>query len=255
MTTSIVVDSVSKTFTLRHAKTLKRMVTNLYRGEPLKDSFHALDDISFTVQQGESIGLMGHNGSGKSTLLKLVSGVMRPDTGTVRVAGRIAGLIGVGAGFDPDLTGRENIFLNGAIIGMSEKELNAKLDDIVAFADVGKFLDTEVRHYSSGMYMRLGFAVAVHADSDVFLIDEALAVGDAPFKRKCIRKITQLHKEGRTLFLVSHSVNQVKKLCQRALVLKEGRLVLDSTPHEADVFLNKGTDEEDIEDDAGPDDF
>jgi ABC-2 type transport system ATP-binding protein len=198
---------------------------------------------------------MGHNGSGKSTLLKLVSGVMRPDTGTVRVAGRIAGLIGVGAGFHPDLTGRENIFLNGAIIGMSEKELNAKLDDIVAFADVGKFLDTEVRHYSSGMYMRLGFAVAVHADSDVFLIDEALAVGDAPFKRKCIRKITQLHKEGRTLFLVSHSVNQVKKLCQRALVLKEGRLVLDSTPHEADVFLNKGTDEEDIEDDAGPDDF
>jgi ABC-2 type transport system ATP-binding protein len=246
VTTSIIVDSVSKRFTLRHAKTLKRMVTNFYQGEPLKDSFVALDDISFTVRQGEAIGLMGPNGSGKSTLLKLVSGVMRPDTGSVRVAGRIAGLIGVGAGFHPDLTGRENILLNGAIIGMSEREMAEKMDSIVDFAgaNVAKFLDTEVRHYSSGMYMRLGFAVAVHADSDVFLIDEGLAVGDASFKRKCIRKIKELHKEGRTLFLVSHSAQQVKNLCDRALVLKEGRLVLDSTPTEADAFLNPDEDEE-----------
>lgn len=252
MTTSIVVDSVSKHFTLRHAKTLKRMATQLYRREALKGSFHALEDVSFTVQQGESIGLMGNNGSGKSTLLKLISGVMRPDTGQVLVAGRIAGLIGVGAGFHPDMTGRQNIYLNGAIIGMSEAEINAKMPAIVDFADVGRFLDTEVRHYSSGMYMRLGFAVAVHADSDAFLVDEGLAVGDAPFKRKCMRKIRELHDEGRTMFFVSHSTQQVKNLCDRALVLKEGRLVLDSTPEEADAYLNKGN-EEDVpgDDDLG----
>lgn len=253
MTTSIVVDSVSKQFTLRHAKTLKRMATQVYQGEPLKGSFHALDDVSFTVQQGESIGLMGHNGSGKSTLLKLISGVMRPDSGSVHVAGRIAGLIGVGAGFHPDMTGRQNIYLNGAIIGMSEPEINAKLDAMVDFADVGKFLDSEVRHYSSGMYMRLGFAVAVHADSDVFLVDEGLAVGDAPFKRKCMRKIKELHEEGRTMFFVSHSTNQVKKLCERALVLQEGRMVLDSTPEEAEAFLNKADDDD--EDVPGDDDI
>lgn len=247
MTLSIVVDSVSKNFTLRHAKTLKRMVTNLRRGEALKDSFLAVDDVSFVVEQGESIGLMGANGSGKSTLLKLISGVMRPDVGTVRVAGRIAGLIGVGAGFHPEMTGRQNIYLNGAIIGMTEAEINRKLDEIVDFADVGKFLDSEVRHYSSGMYMRLGFAVAVHADSDVFLVDEGLAVGDAPFKRKCIRKIKDLHAEGQTMFFVSHSTGQVKNLCDRALVLDHGRLVLDSTPEDAERFLTKG--EDDIEDD------
>ena len=242
MATSIVVDSVSKNFTLRHAKTLKRMVTNLRRGEALKDSFLAVDDVSFTVQQGESIGLMGHNGSGKSTLLKLVSGVMSPDAGTVRVAGRIAGLIGVGAGFTPDMSGRDNIYLNGAIIGMGEAEINRKLEAIVDFADVGRFLDTEVRHYSSGMYMRLGFAVAVHADSDVFLVDEGLAVGDAPFKRKCIRKIKDLHAEGQTMFFVSHSTGQVKSLCDRAIVLKEGQVVLDGTPAEAAAMLSKGED-------------
>ncbi|HET7327388.1 MAG TPA: ABC transporter ATP-binding protein [Nocardioidaceae bacterium] len=245
MAASIVVDSVSKQFTLRHAKTLKRMTTQLIRREPLKGSFHALDDVSFSVQPGESIGLMGHNGSGKSTLLKLISGVMRPDSGSVRVAGRIAGLIGVGAGFHPDMTGRQNIYLNGAIIGMSEAEINAKLDAMVDFADVGKFLDSEVRHYSSGMYMRLGFAVAVHADSDVFLVDEGLAVGDAPFKRKCIRKIKDLHEEGRTMFFVSHSTGQVKQLCDRAVVLQEGRMVLDSTPEEAETYLHQVEGEDD----------
>ncbi len=249
MSTSIVVDGVSKQFTLRHAKTLKRMVTQIYRREPIKDSFYALHDISFQVDQGEAIGLMGRNGSGKSTLLKLVSGVMSPDAGKVLVAGRIAGLIGVGAGFHPDMSGRDNIYLNGAIIGMSEADINARLDDIVEFAGVGRFLDTEVRHYSSGMYMRLGFAVAVHADCDVFLVDEGLAVGDAPFKRKCIRKIKELHQEGRTLFLVSHSAKQVQRLCNRAIVLQEGRMVLDDSPTAAKKFLDGDEEEVEGEDD------
>lgn len=248
MSTSIRVEHVSKSFTLRHAKTIRRMVARVARGRPIKGGFLALDDVSFDVQQGESIGLMGHNGSGKSTLMKLVSGVMKPDEGRVLVAGRIAGLIEVGAGFHPELSGRDNIYLNGAILGMSEAEINRKMESIVDFAAVGRFINTEVRHYSSGMFMRLGFAVAVHAESDVFLIDEALAVGDAPFKRKCIRKIKELNAEGRTLFLVSHSSRQVTKMCDRALVLEQGRLVLDGTPEEAKKFL--AGDDDDADDDA-----
>ncbi len=248
MSTSIRMEHVSKQFTLRHAKTIRRMAVRVAHGKPLKDGFLAVNDVSFDVHQGEAVGLMGHNGSGKSTLLKLVSGVMRPDEGQVLVAGRIAGLIGVGAGFHPDLSGRDNIYLNGAILGMGEAEINRKMDSIVDFAQVDRFLDTEVRHYSSGMYMRLGFAVAVHAESDAFLIDEGLAVGDAPFKRKCIRKIKELHAEGRTLFLVSHNAKQVARLCDRALVLEQGRLVLDGTPEEAKKFLG-GDDDEDIEGD------
>ena len=250
MSTVIQMDSVSKQFTLRHAKTLRRMVTRAVKGRPLKDSFYAVRDVSFEVKKGQSIGLMGNNGSGKSTLLKMVSGVMRPDAGTVGVAGKVAGLIEVGAGFHPELTGRENVYLNAAIIGMSEEEIDAKFDTMVAFSNIGRFIDTEVRHYSSGMYMRLGFAVAVHADCDVFLVDEGLAVGDAPFRRKCMRKIRQLQEEGVTIFLVSHSPKQVQKLCDRALVLDEGRLVFDGEPDAALAFLNEsgdnadGTDEE-----------
>ncbi|HEX2176985.1 MAG TPA: ABC transporter ATP-binding protein [Nocardioidaceae bacterium] len=243
-------ESVSKQFTLRHAKTLKRMTHRAIRGKPLKDSFYAVRDVSFDVDAGEAIGLMGHNGSGKSTLLKMVSGVMRPDDGRVGVGGKIAGLIEVGAGFHPDLTGRENVYLNAAIIGMTEKEIDRKFDTMVEFANIGKFIDTEVRHYSSGMYMRLGFAVAVHAECDIFLVDEGLAVGDAPFKRKCMRKIREVREQGTTIFLVSHSPKQVQKLCDRALVLKEGSLVFDGEPAEAARFLNDpsddgdGTDEE-----------
>jgi ABC-2 type transport system ATP-binding protein len=239
MSTVIQMESVSKQFTLRHAKTLRRMTHRALRGKPLKDSFYAVRDVSFDVQAGESIGLMGHNGSGKSTLLKMVSGVMRPDEGRVGVAGKIAGLIEVGAGFHPDLTGRENIYLNAAIIGMSEQETARKFDTIVDFANIGKFVDTEVRHYSSGMYMRLGFAVAVHADCDIFLIDEGLSVGDAPFKRKCIRKIQEVQNQGTTVFLVSHNTRQVQRICDRALVLKEGSLAFDGTPADAVRFMNE----------------
>jgi ABC-2 type transport system ATP-binding protein len=245
MSTAIRMDSVSKQFTLRHAKTLRRMVTRAVKGKALKDSFYAVRDVSFDVQKGQSIGLMGHNGSGKSTLLKMVSGVMRPDAGTVGVAGKVAGLIEVGAGFHPELTGRENVYLNAAIIGMSEEEIDAKFDTMVEFSNIGRFIDTEVRHYSSGMYMRLGFAVAVHAECDVFLVDEGLAVGDAPFRRKCMRKIRQLQEEGVTIFLVSHSPRQVQKLCDRALVLDEGKLVFDGQPDQALAFLNESADNAD----------
>jgi ABC-2 type transport system ATP-binding protein len=244
MSTVIRMESVSKQFTLRHAKTLKRMTTRAIKGKPLKDSFYAVRDVSFDVQAGESIGLMGHNGSGKSTLLKMVSGVMRPDAGRVGVAGNVAGLIEVGAGFHPDLTGRENVYLNAAIIGMSEDEIDRKFDTMVDFANIGRFIDTEVRHYSSGMYMRLGFSVAVHADCDIFLVDEGLAVGDAPFKRKCMRKIRQVQQEGTTIFLVSHSAKQVQSLCDRALVLRDGSLAFDGDPTDALRFMNEGTEDQ-----------
>jgi len=251
MSTVIKLDGVSKQFTLRHAKTLKRMATRAIKGKPLKDSFYAVREVSFDVEAGQSIGLMGHNGSGKSTLLKMVSGVMSPDAGSVGVAGKVAGLIEVGAGFHPDLSGRENVYLNGAIIGMTEAEIDSKFDSIVDFANIGRFIDTEVRHYSSGMYMRLGFAVAVHADCDVFLVDEGLAVGDAPFKRKCMRKIRQLQQDGVTIFLVTHNTKQVQNLCNRALVLEQGELVFDGAPRQAVEFLNGGADDVDeTEDDA-----
>ena len=181
-----------------------------------------MNDVSFTVQQGESIGLMGLNGSGKSTLLKVINGVMRPDSGKVLTRGRIAGLIATGAGFHPQLTGRENVFLNAAILGMTEKETNRKFDAIVEFADIGKFLDTPVGNYSSGMFARLGFAVAVHTDSDIFLVDEVLAVGDRPFKKKCLARMQEIKDDGRTLFYVSHAPASVRKMCDRVLVLEKG---------------------------------
>jgi ABC-2 type transport system ATP-binding protein len=250
MTTAIRMESVSKQFTLRHAKTLKRMTTRAIKGKPLKDSFYAVRDVSFDVEAGQSIGLMGHNGSGKSTLLKMVSGVMRPDEGRVGVAGKVAGLIEVGAGFHPDMTGRENVYLNAAIIGMTEAETDRKFDTMVEFANIGRFIDTEVRHYSSGMYMRLGFSVAVHADCDIFLVDEGLAVGDTPFRRKCMRKIREVQAQGTTIFLVSHSTGQVQNLCDRALVLDGGSLVFDGEPSDAARFLEGGEETDEDRDSA-----
>lgn len=224
---SIVVDRATKTFTLRYHRTFKQMTVAALRRQDISDSFKAVDDVSFTVEQGESIGLMGLNGSGKSTLLKLINGVMRPDSGQVLTRGRISGLIATGAGFHPQLTGRENVFLNAAVLGMSEAETRRKFDDIVEFADIGKFLDSPVGHYSSGMFARLGFAVAIHVDSDIFLADEVLAVGDRPFKRKCLDKMQEIRDSGRTLFYVSHATASVRKMCDRVIVLEQGRLGFD----------------------------
>ncbi len=251
MTESIVVQNVSKRFTMQYTRTIKQMSIAAIRKQPLKDTFLAVRDVSFTAHQGESIGLMGLNGSGKSTLLKLISGVMKPDAGKVLTRGRIAGLIAAGAGFHPQLTGRDNIFLNAAILGMSEAETKRKFDQIIDFADVGRFIDTPVGHYSSGMSARLGFAVAAFAESDIFLADEVLAVGDRPFKKKCMKRMQEIKDEGRTLFYVSHSAGSVRKMCNRALVLEKGVLAYDGPVDDGIRFLHYDSadhDEETTED-------
>jgi ABC-2 type transport system ATP-binding protein len=221
------------------------MAIRRMRGEAAAETFPAINDVSFRVAQGESVGLMGLNGSGKSTLLKLVSGVMRPDAGEVRVRGRIAGLIEVGAGLHPDLTGRENIYLNGAILGMSQQEIDRKFDAIVDFSGIERFIDNEVRHYSSGMFSRLGFSVAVHTEPDVFLVDEVLSVGDQPFRKRCLQRIRALHADGRTLVIVSHNARQIRRLCNRGLVLEEGKLVFDGPSVEATKLIEAGEDDDD----------
>jgi ABC-2 type transport system ATP-binding protein len=246
MTKSIVVDHVSKRFTMRYHRTIKQMSIARLRGQQISDTFLAVDDVSFTVDQGESIGLMGLNGSGKSTLLKLINGVMVPDAGRVLTRGRIAGLIATGAGFHPQLTGRDNVFLNAAILGMSEKETRDRFDDIVEFADIGRFLDTPVGHYSSGMFARLGFAVAVHTDSDIFLVDEVLAVGDKPFKKKCMEKMKEIRESGRTLFYVSHAAGSVRKMCDRVIVLEKGRKAFDGPVDDGIRFLHYDDTEDDV---------
>jgi ABC-2 type transport system ATP-binding protein len=228
MTVSIQVEHVTKQFTMQYHRTLKQMAVASMKRLPLQEKFLAVNDVSFTVEQGESVGLMGLNGSGKSTLLKVINGVMRPDQGIVLTRGRIAGLIATGAGFHPQLTGRENLFLNGAIMGMSEAETKRKFDAIVDFAELGKFLETPVSHYSSGMYARLGFSIAIHVDADIFLADEVLAVGDRPFKKKCMAKMQEIRQQGTTIFYVSHAAASVRAMCDRVLVLESGRLTYDS---------------------------
>ena len=250
MTESIIVENVSKTFTLRYQRTFKQVTVAMLKGRDISDTFKAVDDVSFTVQQGESIGLMGLNGSGKSTLLKLVNGVMRPDGGTIRTRGRIAGLIATGAGFHPQLTGRENVYLNAAILGMSERETNRKFEEIVEFADIGRFLDSPVGNYSSGMFARLGFAVAINVDSDIFLADEVLAVGDRPFKKKCMEKMQEVRDSGRTLFYVSHAAASVRKMCDRVIVLEQGRVGFDGDVAEGIKYLRYDDDNPENEPDS-----
>lgn len=229
MVNAIEVTDVSKQFVLRHTRSIKEAVVWLIKGRKgdLSEKFHALKDVSLNIETGETVALLGLNGSGKSTLLKHISGVMLPDTGTVRTRGRVAGLIEVGAGFHPDLSGRDNVFLNGAILGMTEKQIRDRFDDIVDFSEIGQFIDTEVRFYSSGMYLRLAFSVAVHTDPEVFLIDEILAVGDEPFQRKCINKIEYLARVGKTLVVVSHDLDLVSRICRRGVVLEHGNIIFD----------------------------
>ena len=245
MTVSIQAQHASKEFKMRYHRTIKAISIAAVRKQKISDSFMAVDDVSFTIEQGESVGLMGLNGSGKSTLLKLINGVMKPDQGSVLTRGRIAGLIATGAGFHPQLTGRDNVYLNAAILGMTEAETNRKFGQIVDFADIGKFLDTPVGHYSSGMFSRLGFAVAVHTDSDIFLIDEVLAVGDKPFKRKCLARMQEIRDEGRTMVYVSHAAGSVRKMCDRVLVLEKGVLGFDGPVDEGITYLQYDDDEDD----------
>ena len=224
----IEIAGVTKEFTLRHRRSLKELAVAAVRRQDLGiNTFKALDDVTFDVHEGETVALLGFNGSGKSTLLKLISGVLRPDGGRIRTRGRVAGLIEVGAGFHPDLTGRENVFLNGAILGMTKKQIEGAYDSIVEFSEIPDFMDTEVKFYSSGMFLRLAFAVAVHSDPEVFLIDEILAVGDEPFQRKCLDEIRGLSDQGKTLVIVSHDLNMVSDLCERGVLLDKGVKVAD----------------------------
>jgi len=230
----IVVDHVSKRFLRRNTHSFKEaFVSWIKRRKVRADTFTALDDISFQIGQGEAVGILGLNGSGKSTTLKLISGVLEPDSGGVFTRGRVAGLIEVGAGFHPDLSGRENVYLNAAILGMGRKEIDERFDDIVAFSEIGEFIDQEVKHYSSGMFMRLAFSVAIHVDVDILLVDEVLSVGDAPFRAKCYTKIRELTARGVTMVVVSHDTKMIKELCARGIVIRKGRKIFDGAIDEA----------------------
>lgn len=198
------------------------------------EEFWALKDVSFEVKHGDRIGIIGRNGAGKSTLLKVLSRITEPTTGRARLKGRVASLLEVGAGFHPELTGRENIFLNGAILGMSKAEIARKFDEIVEFSEIGQFLDTPVKRYSSGMYVRLAFGVAAHLEPEILVVDEVLAVGDAQFQKKCLGKMNEVStREGRTVLFVSHNLQAIRQLCSRCLLLREGQLVVDATPAQA----------------------
>ncbi|MDA4894174.1 MULTISPECIES: ABC transporter ATP-binding protein [Microbacterium] len=232
-TTRIVVDDVHKHFKLRHTHSIKETFVAAMRRKKLTTDFQALDGVSFSIDQGESVALLGYNGSGKSTMLKLISGVLQPDEGRVLTRGRVAGLIEVGAGFHPDLSGRENIFLNAAILGMTKKEIEERFDAIVEFSEIEKFIDTEVKHYSSGMFLRLAFSVAIHTEVDILLIDEILSVGDEPFQQKCLARIRELHDQGKTLVVVSHDLDMVSDLCARGVLLRDGKVRFDGPSKEA----------------------
>ncbi|GAA3653314.1 ABC transporter ATP-binding protein [Microbacterium marinilacus] len=231
---SIIVDHVTKEFVKRNTHSFKEAFVGwTQRRKVRSDLFLALDDVSFQVGEGESVAVLGFNGSGKSTTLKLVSGVLEPDHGRVFTRGRVAGLIEVGAGFHPELSGRENVYLNAAILGMQEKQIEERFDDIVAFSEIGDFIDQEVKHYSSGMFMRLAFSVAIHVDLDVLLVDEVLSVGDAPFREKCYEKIEELTERGVTMLVVSHDMGTIQRLCQRGIVIHKGKKIYDGPIKEA----------------------
>lgn len=230
---SIIVDGARKKFMLNHAFSLKDTMVSWVRRRKTKSSFEALKGVDVVINEGESVALLGLNGSGKSTLLKLISGVMQPDDGTVLTRGRVAGLIEVGAGFHPELSGRENVYLNAAILGMKREEIEARYDKIVAFSEIEEFIDQEVKHYSSGMFMRLAFSVAIHVELDVLLVDEILSVGDAPFREKCRLKFEELIAAGKTLVVVSHDMAMVRELCTRGVVIGRGEVKFDGPIDEA----------------------
>ena len=230
-------NNVSKKYRLREVEDSERpsngtigRIRNLIR--PHTD-FWALRNISFTVDRGEAVGIIGHNGAGKSTILKLLAGITTPTVGEIAINGRLSALIEVGSGFHPELTGRENIFLNGSILGMSRREISLKLDRIVDFAGVRPFLDTPVKRFSSGMYVRLGFAIAAHLDPYILLLDEVLAVGDAAFQAKCLQRISELKAAGTTIVFISHDLPAVERTCDRVIVLKGGEVIADCEAHEA----------------------
>ena len=238
-TGQIRVEGVSRRFRVRanEARSLKELF--VLGGRTEASDVLALQDVSLAVEPGEAVGLVGRNGSGKSTLLRLLAGIIKPTEGRVAVGGRIGSLLELGAGFHPDFSGRENVFLNGAIYGLRRAQIRERFDEIVAFAELEQAIDRPVRTYSSGMYMRLGFAIAAHLDADVLLLDEVFAVGDEAFQRKCFGKVFEFKQRGGTIVFVSHDASQVERLCERAVLLQEGRLVFDGPTREAIVRYRK----------------
>ena len=240
MSTVIEFNNVSKRFVLHTDKrdTVQERLTGLLRPRGQADEFWALRDVSFRVGQGESIALVGHNGAGKSTALKLMTRILEPTSGSVRLQGRVAALLELGSGFHPDLSGRENVFLNGSLMGFSRRDMERRLDEIVDFSGIGQFIDMEVKHYSSGMYTRLAFAVATSVDPDILITDEVLAVGDEAFQRKCMERIFHFRQAGKTIVFVSHGLETVRTLCDHAVWLEKGQARLVGTASEVvDAYL------------------
>jgi ABC-2 type transport system ATP-binding protein len=227
MTTVIEVEGVSKKFKIHHERhqSLKERLLHPRAGST--EVFEALQGINFTVGEGETLGIVGHNGSGKSTLLKCICGVLKPTTGEIRLRGSLAALLELGAGFQTELSGRDNIYLYGAMLGFSRRMVDGIFDDVVAFSEIEQFIDTQVKFYSSGMYVRLAFAVAVNVDPDILVVDEVLSVGDERFQAKCVDRIKRFQQEGRTILLVTHNADQVRALCDRAVVLDSGEMIAD----------------------------
>lgn len=225
---AISIRGVSKLFRLQKQRTFKELLPALAGGQKAVETFWALQDINLEIKKGETVGIIGPNGAGKSTLLKLMAGVTKPTRGEIKINGNIAPLIELGAGFHPELTGRENVTLNGVILGMSKQQVAEKFSEIVDFAELWEFIDQPIKHYSSGMYLRLAFSVAVHTKPDILLIDEILAVGDAGFQEKCFAKMEEFKKEGVTIIFVSHAMGQIQSFCNRAVYLDEHKIIMDN---------------------------
>lgn len=221
---AIKVDSVSKTFRLPHEKqdSIKGLFLGMFKGKRTYEKQRVLKDVSFEIKKGEFFGIVGRNGSGKSTLLKLLAGIYTPDSGHIQVNGKLTPFIELGVGFNPELTGRENVYLNGALLGFSRKEMGAMYDEIVKFAELGKFMDQKLKNYSSGMQVRLAFSIAIRANTDVLILDEVLAVGDAAFQEKCYEYFNELKEEGKTVILVTHDMSSVERFCTKALLIEDG---------------------------------
>ena len=240
---AIKVNNLSKKFDIgkKNSSSIRGSIVNLVKKSNLSEDFWALNDLNFEIKRGESVGIIGKNGAGKSTLLKVLSRITKPTKGIVEIYGRVSSLLEVGTGFHPELTGRENIYLNGTILGMKRSEVKSKFDEIVDFSGVEKFLDTPVKRYSSGMYVRLAFAVAAHLEPEILIIDEVLSVGDAEFQKKCLGKMDDASKSGRTVLFVSHNMSAVEKLCTKCFLLNNGNLDFKGSSNEAiSKYLNFG---------------
>jgi lipopolysaccharide transport system ATP-binding protein len=239
---AISVENVTQRFRVIHERpnTLRELFAKFFRANADVHDFEALKSVSFQVHRGEMVGIVGRNGSGKSTLLKVVAGVYRPTAGKIKVEGTLAPLLELGAGFHAELTGRENIVLNGLLLGYSKREIKEREKKIIEFADIGEFVDSPVKQYSSGMYIRLAFAVATEVNPDILVIDEALAVGDAPFQRKCLDRLQRFRDLGKTILFVTHGMQDILDYCDRAILLDHGRLVYDGSPQETVDLYNAG---------------